>query len=68
MKQGEEEEELGVLGAVAEGETSRKMELRSPQSEVLNGQEKGGGGLWEEGSASLTWAMPVTEMGTPWRV
>lgn len=24
--------------------------------------------LWEEGSESLTWAMPVTEMGTPWRV
>lgn len=67
MKQGEEEEELGVLGAVAESETSRKMERRSPQSEVLNGQEKGGGGR-EEGSASLTWAMPVTEMGTPWRV
>lgn len=45
MKQGEEEEELGVLGAVAESETSRKMELRSPQSEVLNGQEKGGVGF-----------------------
>lgn len=61
-------ERARVLGAAAEGETSRKTELRSPRPEVLNGQEKGGGGLWEEGSESLTWAMPVTEMGTPWRV
>lgn len=49
----------------------REQQKGRLEKSVVRGTQwpgKGGCGLWEEGSDSLTWAMPVTEMGTPWRV
>ena len=69
--------QAGALGIPGEVETRREI---SPQAEIgkanvrrflMSGDTEDAGwgnGLWGKGSESLTWAMPVTEMGTPWRV
>lgn len=45
------------------GEAMVRRFLMSGDKEGDEGMDFGG-----KGSESLTWAMPVTEMGTPWRV